>query len=237
MSQVQYNWQIRGVSLRSILKGIPTNNFCKNLQSHHCSHMFYTEGIENLEYQVKYFTSVNRHYFNNTLMDNLLLCGGCDYDNLNQALTIRLADWDSLKGVYITDRYKVAPTTPSSHVEDHSIFWAGYNFPAIGTEETNPLRLLQLRVPPPAVGCVPEATNLSRTDEQQGIQPALSAERTSAVLGWVDEIPQTKATIWRLENIPTDHPDPVKIANQMKLGSPTPPLKGKFKHLPILCRD
>jgi len=200
------------------------------METTYIGHIFYTEGTENVDYQIKYFTSVNNHYFNNTLMDNLLLCGGCDYDNLNQALTVRRAEWNALKGAYIIGRSKITPTIPSHEVDTVSRFWGTYKYHKIGTEESNPLRSLLSRVQSPGEGRVEELSNANPLGQHY----SLSAEKASAVLGWVAEIPQTKATVRRLENIPPDHPDPVTMVNQMMPKSPPHSPKRKSRCLQML---
>ena len=229
ISQVGYNSQICGLNPNhKYLDIMCTNSFNQDMESNHVGHILYTEGTEDVNFQIKYFINVNNHYFNNTLMDNLLLCQGCDYNNLNQALAIRHSEWNVLKGVYVIGRCKITPSTASEDVENISRLWGSYKFHKIGMEESNPLRLLFPRAQEIAAGRVDELSNSNLGKDYLGIHSALSAEKTSAVLGWVAEIPQTKATVRRLENIPPNHPDPVAMVNQMKPKTPPPPPKGKF---------
>ena len=199
------------------------------MNSKYNGHIFYTEDAENVDYQIKYFPSVNDLYFSTTLIDNVLLCGGCDYNNLNEALTIRRAEWSAVKGAYVMARTKISPATPKNEAENLSRFWGGKLFLKIGTEETNPLRSFIPLDQGPTVARVEELKSSDAMDEQQGFHSALSAEKASAVIGWVADIPQTEAIARRLENIPPNHPDPVAMVNQMKPKSPPPSLQPKGK--------
>jgi len=103
--------------------------------------MFYSEEAENAKFTLNTLINVKKAYFETTLLDNLQMSGFHGYNNLHQAVTVRLAPFDRLKNFYIPIKnLKFGPATAERDLGTVMKQWVDFKYCPKGEPADNPLR-------------------------------------------------------------------------------------------------
>ena len=136
---------------------------------------------------MKYFTSVKEGYFKTTLLDNLLRSMVNDYSNLNVAATVRRADHDSLKAIYVVKKVPIIlPVAVDSELNERP-FW--HNFTYNGKGNADLLKHIPLLPPPDSTKREPPQNPDVVPDSD--VQP--NVVTNEEVEGWARAVPPSAA--------------------------------------------
>jgi hypothetical protein len=106
------------------------------------NHMFYSEEADNAKFTLNILINVKNVYFETTLLDNLQMSEFHDYNNLHQAITIRLAPFDHLKNFYIPIKnVKFGPAISAAERDLGTVMkqWVDFKYCPKGEPADNPL--------------------------------------------------------------------------------------------------
>lgn len=166
----------------------------------HNSHVLYTEGLEDVKFQIKYFTSVKEGFFKTTMLDTLQLCGSNNYENMSFAATVRRADYNAQTSEYVVKKVAtIIPATAEATLHEPSRIWEapGRPFTYCPKGSEDPATKIRAYSPGSADGDVIYAP------------PVLPESTESIVMNWVDKVPSALP----LEIPPglpvPDNPDPL----------------------------
>jgi hypothetical protein len=110
------------------------------LNQPYMNHMFYSEEADNAKFTLNTLVNVKKAYFETTLLDNLQMSDFHDYNNLHQAVTVRLAPFDGLKNFYIPIKNLKFGPAISSAERDLGTILKQFKYWPKGQLEDNPLR-------------------------------------------------------------------------------------------------
>jgi hypothetical protein len=118
-------------------------------------HIFYSEGVEDFKLILRPIVDVRKQYFETTLLEALQISPKCDYQNLQEATTVRIAPYVPAKCLYASSKViKISPAVKFEEKDSHLSEWIDFKYSGKNSTQEylrNPGSVIQTHTNRPAL--------------------------------------------------------------------------------------